>query len=191
MIQDVFDLFQAIFWSITYLLIIWYGCQNKDSNIQMPFLAGSLNIAWEIAAVIFSAGYLGHILWMLLDIVIFIQNIRKIKKLKFICLYVGITLFWVVLFHIFFRLPKMNGMLISSFFIDFIMAVTYVVAEKRISMMGKVPIATTKMIGDIFAWLFYLRQSVFVAMIGFLIFIVNLFYLSLSMEQIHKNRTGK
>lgn len=42
----IFDYLQIVFWSITYLLIIYNGFRYKDDNPQMPFIVGALNFAW-------------------------------------------------------------------------------------------------------------------------------------------------
>ena len=41
----------------------------------MPFIAGLLDFAWEVNAVIVSHGYWAHILWISLDVFILIYNI--------------------------------------------------------------------------------------------------------------------
>lgn len=80
-----------------------------------------------------------------------------------------------------FKLP--SGMLISSYTLDLIMAIEYVVCSKEISVHGKLPIAIFKWLGDLFAWLFYCKQSIFVGIIGAAVFLLNLFYLAYCMEE--------
>ena len=48
----------------------------------MPLIAGSLNFAWEINALLLSRGFYGHVLWAVLDIFIVIHNVRFLEKSK-------------------------------------------------------------------------------------------------------------
>ncbi|MCD7859388.1 MAG: hypothetical protein LUH51_04350 [Firmicutes bacterium] len=83
-----------------------------------------------------------------------------------------------------FRLPNVDGMLISVFSIDIIMAAEYIARAGSVAPHGRIPIAVTKLLGDLFAWLCYARYSVFVAAVGFVVLLLNLFYLSYSLEYV-------
>lgn len=80
-----------------------------------------------------------------------------------------------------FKLP--SGMLMSVFIIDLIMVVEYVGCVKHISNHGKLSIAVFKLLGDLFAWLFYCKQSIFVGIVGAVVLLLNLFYLAYCMEE--------
>ena len=41
----------------------------------MPLIAGSLNFAWEINALLLSRGFYGHVLWTGLDVLIVFHNV--------------------------------------------------------------------------------------------------------------------
>lgn len=81
-----------------------------------------------------------------------------------------------------------SGMLISSFLIDLTMAIEYVIRSKKIALKGRTPIALAKLLGDLFAWLAYMQQSPFVAVTGFAVLLLNIFYLALCLEQEAKGR---
>ncbi len=172
------DNLQAIFWPITYLLIIIFGIKNRRRKMPgIPLFVALMNLGWEINALIVSRGFWSHILWLSLDAVIFILNLTILfsKKEIFGFIYIGaiffisVLLFWIFQFSF--------GMLISVFIIDLVMAVEYVLVAKRISPYGKIPIAITKLIGDFCAWLYYARYATLIAVIGLFVFILNLYYL--------------
>lgn len=48
----------------------------------MPLIAGSLNFAWEINALLLSRGFYGHVLWTGLDVLIVFHNVRFLEKGK-------------------------------------------------------------------------------------------------------------
>lgn len=79
------------------------------------------------------------------------------------------------------KLP--GGMLLSSYVIDLVIAVEYVARIRHISPPGKLPIAIFKLLGDLFAWLFYCKQSIFVGIVGAVVLLLNLFYLAYCMEE--------
>lgn len=187
----VWDYLQVIFWSFTYVLIIINGFRSwraKDYRLQMPLLAGVMNLSWEINAMIFAAGFGGHVLWLVLDIVIYIQNLIRLlrqKRHRYVCIYVTcLLIITAALCWIF--LTWSTGMLFSSFVIDGMMAVNFMLVQEKISDFGKMPIAITKFMGDTFAWLSYFRASAFVGITGCIVFFINLFYLALCLE---RNRT--
>lgn len=187
----VWDYLQVIFWSFTYALIILNGFRSwkaKDYCLQMPLLAGLLNLSWEVNAMIVSAGLWGHVLWLLLDVVIYVQNLIRISRQKsrrYTCMYVSCLLIMTAVLHWLF-LTWSAGMLVSCFAIDGMMACNFLRAEKKLSDYGKISIAVTKFAGDTFAWLSYFRSSAFVRITGCIVFFMNLFYLALCLES---NRT--
>ena len=148
----------------------------------MPLVAGSLNFAWEINAVLYSGGYYGHILWTALDIFIIVHNTRLLerKKQKW---YILIVLFLTIVLYAVFHFPKTDGMKISVFAIDIVMATEYVLCAKKIAQPGKYTIGILKLLGDLFAWLGNMRSSPFVAISGFIVLSLNIFYLAVCLEE--------
>ena len=117
----------------------------------MPLIAGSLNFAWEINALLLSRGFYGHVLWTGLDVLIAFHNVRfleKGKRKKYLLL---IVVFILVLYGMF-RIPNVNGQRISVFSIDLIMAIEYVLCAKQIAPQGRISVGVLKLLGDLFAW---------------------------------------
>lgn len=178
-----------ILWSLAYILIIFNGIKYlTEYPILMPLLSGSLNFAWEINALIESNGFWGHILWLVLDVAIISLNIRNLKSYKKAGGYVLFTAVMTIALWFIFRLTTVDGMLLSVFIIDLIMAVEYVVVAKKISNHSKVLIATIKLFGDLFAWLTNLHIELYVAIIGGIVLLMNLFYLSYCLELQKNNK---
>lgn len=70
------DILQAIFWAITYVLIIFFAFTDKSkTKLFIPLTAIELNFAWEINAWYESGGYWIHVLWTILDIFVFSTHI--------------------------------------------------------------------------------------------------------------------
>lgn len=170
------DKLQIIFWSVTYLLIILAGWRSRElKQVSMPYVAGVLNFGWELCALQQSQGFWGHILWLGLDVVIYSigflsLNTGKRRSIYIILTYMATTAFWYI-----FTLP--NGMLISSFAIDVIMAVMFLVDRKQLSPDLKVPVAVCKLIGDVFAGIYYGRSSGMVAIMAVMVSLCNCCYL--------------
>lgn len=138
----------VIFWTLAYVIIVLCGIQNRKSHLLlMPLIAGSLNFAWEINALLLSRGFYGHVLWTGLDVLIVVHNVRfleKGKRKKYLLL---IVVFILVLYGMF-RIPNVDGQRISVFAID----------------------------------------SVFVAVCGLIVLLLNLFYLAICLEQSSHSR---
>ena len=146
----------------------------------MPLIAGSLNFAWEINALLLSRGFYGHVLWTGLDVLIVFHNVRfleKGKRKKYLLL---IVVFILVLYGMF-RIPNVDGQRISVFAIDLIMAIEYVLCAKQIAPQGRISVGVLKLLGDLFAWLF-------VAVCGVIVLLLNLFYLAICLEQSSHSR---
>lgn len=118
---------------------------------------------------------------------IYIQNVRYLiiskKKNIRIVLYLLLLPGFIALFYMMFRLPGFNGQLIIAFVIDCIMAVEFLACVKKISSHGRIPIAITKLFGDLFAWFYYMKFSNFVVFIGVVVFLLNLLYLAFCLEE--------
>lgn len=156
----------------------------------MPLLAGSLNFAWELNALFKTGGFWGHVIWLLLDVLIISLNIRNLKSFKKIIMYIALTAGLTAALRFVFTLTDIDGMLLSVFIIDLVMATEYVVMVKNISNHTKVIIAITKLLGDLFAWLANLHLETYVAILGGVVLLVNLFYLLYCLE-LQKNNEIK
>ena len=177
------DNLQALFWCITYVLVIIAGFKSQRfKKISMPYLAGVLNFAWEFTALNLSRGSnLIHILWFGLDLIIVYIGYRFLEDKKKKLLYLTVIFILSVLLKYIFDLS--GGMLISVFVIDLIMAIVYLFEFKQISRYLKIPIAVTKLIGDFFAGLFYCNELKLVAVIAVIVFICNSTYLFLCIRE--------
>lgn len=168
---------------MAYVGIVYYSFRYKnEEKIFMPFIAGLLDFAWEVNAVIVSHGYWAHILWISLDVFILIYNIYLLKKLKRQISYgMAVLLLTAVLYVVFQRAS--GGMLISSFIIDIIMITEYVVTFKQISSRGKTLIGVLKLLGDFSAWVENLKYSNIVFAIGGFVLILNIYYVYMCIEE--------
>ena len=149
----------------------------------MPLVPCSMNIAWELNAIIVSKGAWGHVGWFVLDVFIFAYNVRFLDTLiqRFVYCISTITIFFFLWW--FFRVQMIDGMLISVFGIDLIMALVFIIQSKVISSHGKTCIALTKLLGDLFAFLGDMNKNVFVLLIGIVVLLSNLYYLCQCFEE--------
>lgn len=133
MIYSLFDYGNVIFWTIVYLLIVYNSIKYKSerNNLYMPLLPCSFNFAWEFNALIVSGGFWGHILWFGLDAVIFAFNLRYLRVMERRLMYVAGTLGFAMFFWWLFRVPDIDGMLMSSFVMDIVMAFVFVFAYQK------------------------------------------------------------
>lgn len=154
---------------------------------RSPLLAGSLNFAWEVNALFLSNVFYGHVLWAVLDIFIIIHNVRFLEKSKRIKYLLFIAVLTFAMYGIF-RIPNIDGQKISSFLLDLIMAVEYVLYAKRIAPQGRISVGVLMFLGDLFAWLAYMQNSVFVTVCGLIVLLLKLFYLAICLEQNSHNR---
>lgn len=182
----MFDYLQIIFWSITYLLVIIAGIKGWGSKrISIPYLAVTLNLSWEICAIVVSGGYWGHIAWLGLDCIILFLGFsfleKKSQKVRFL---MKIVVFTIVLSAFF--IP-VNGMLLSSFAIDLIMAISFFINRKGLSPILKIPIAVTKLLGDVFAWIYYGPNNAIIMVIGIIVFMFNVYYLFYCIDEKLRN----
>jgi len=184
----MFDILQILLWSITYVLIIVAGFLSSDfKKVSMPYVAGVLNFAWEFCALWNSKGFWGHILWLSLDLFIVFFGYRYAACAKSKLIYTLSLIASTVLLLAVFTLP--NGTLISVFAIDLIMAIWFIVDQKRLSPKLMIPIAATKLLGDLFAGIYYANMSDFVLVAAIIVFICNLFYLCMCMESSGRVKT--
>ena len=85
-----------------------------------------------------------------------------------------------------FEMPVIDGKLYSVYILDIVMAGIFLVQADLVAREGQIVIACTKLLGDIFAWLAYCDASIFVGIIGFIVLILNIFYLSVCLERVQK-----
>lgn len=187
-LYNIFDITQIVFWSVTYVLMIGYGVKYRyEGKPFIPLLPGCLNLAWEINAGL-EGWLLGSILWLVLDLVIFIQNMKILKnnrkRILYICALIAVT---GILYFVF-RIPEADGKLYSVFIIDIIMAVFFIVKVNYLSQHGRIAIACTKLIGDLFAWIVYSKDSTAVSIIGLLVLLLNIMYLAVCLEKQSKTK---
>ena len=187
----LFNHLTVVFWTLVYLIIVLCGIQDRKSHrlLFMPLIAGMLNFAWEINALVISRGFYGHVLWTVLDIFIIFHNVcflEKSKRGKYLLL----TAVFVLALYGIFRVPNVDGQRISVFSIDIIMAIEYVLCAKKIARQGKISVGVLKLLGDLFAWLANMQSSVFVAVSGLIVVLLNLFYLAICFEQNSHSRKG-
>ena len=126
-------------------------------------------------------------LWTGLDVLIVFHNVRfleKGKRKKYLLL---IVVFILVLYGMF-RIPNVDGQRISVFAIDLIMAIEYVLCAKQIVPQGRISVGVLKLLGDLFAWLSNMQSSLFVAVCGVIVLLLNLFYLAICLEQSSHSR---
>ena len=128
-----------------------------------------------------------RVLWAVLDIFIIIHNVRFLEKSKRIKYLLFIAVLTFAMYGIF-RIPNIDGQKISSFLLDLIMAVEYVLYAKRIAPQGRISVGVLMFLGDLFAWLAYMQNSVFVTVCGLIVLLLKLFYLAICLEQNSHNR---
>ena len=80
-----------------------------------------------------------------------------------------------------------NGMLISSFAIDIIMAIGFLLMKFIFPQDGRsIPVALTKLVGDFCAWQYYRLYVPVIDYIGIAVLIMNSVYLILSIKPVHR-----
>ena len=183
----------GIFWALSYLFIVYGGFRYKSERLFfMPLISGALNFAWEIHALRTSGGYWVHIVWLALDCFILFQNLYFLSSIKKRIIYCGSVIALIVLLFFFFKIDLFNGMLVSSFAIDIIMASEYLFVIKRLSPRFLLIIGVFRLFGDLFAWIGNLRSSLFVAIIGAVVLSVNIIYISFAIRiTCNKKRKNK
>ena len=164
---------------------------RHERKIMMPLLPGSICIAWELTALIFSGGMWKHVLWFSLDLAVFTLNLLNIGKIRNRILYIVVTLFFIIVLAGCSWKLGLDVMLFSSFILDLFIAISYVVASKTISPRGKTAIAVAKFIGDIAAWQYYQQYSILIWIIGAIVFLLNLYYIAICLDESAKKNKPK
>ena len=172
------DVLTVLFWTIAYILIIIHGFRSlKSAIVYMPILSGGLNLAWEINAWMASGGLWGHVIWTLLDVIIFAINFILLLRRKrvFAALYLVGEIVVIISLEILFCWQ--DGMLITVFVIDFIMAIEYFL-EKDCTARGKGIIGVLRLLGDLCAWIMCNDNLIIVFLLGSGVLLLNLLYLN-------------
>lgn len=173
-----FDLLQALFWSATYVLIIIFNIKYRSLGI--PPIALATNFAWETTALI-RYGSAIHIAWFSLDLIIIITYFMLCKPV-YLRHKLYLPILYVVEMAAFYAIFGAGGMLLSSFVIDCTMAIEYLIyiyiytADERQPTQAPlllIALCSTKLIGDLFAWIYYQEFSKTVFVIGILVFSLN------------------
>lgn len=174
-----FDLLQALFWSATYVLIIIFNIKYRSLGI--PPIAMATNFAWETTALI-RYGSVIHIAWFSLDLIIIITYFMLCKPV-YLRHKLYLPILYVVEMAAFYAIFGAGGMLLSSFVIDCTMAIEYLIyiyiyntADERQPTQAPlllIALCSTKLIGDLFAWIYYQEFSKTVFVIGILVFSLN------------------
>ena len=181
------DTAMTLFWSLAYACMVIYSfIYRKEKKPFMPLIDGALNFGWDILAFITSGGYWGHIAWLTLDCFILVYNLYILGSFKKRLSYAAVVVASIVGLYGFF-LSSVNGMLISSFVIDIIMAVEYMCSITHISPRGRTIIGIFRLLGDLFAW-FANKESTVVFVIGAVVLLINLFYVAYCFE-LEKNNS--
>lgn len=147
----------------------------------MPYMALLLNFTWECCALLVSKGFWGHIAWLALDFIILIFGFLYMRSSKAKALLVAAIPVGIIVLRYIFIFPQ--GMLYSCFIIDLLMAVYFIIDHKKLSPKLKIPIAVTKLFGDICAGIYYAYDSWIIALIACIVFICNVYYLYLCEEE--------
>jgi len=172
------DVLQALFWSMTYVGIVIYNRKYRISGI--PVIAMASNFSWESVALFGDLHTVGqswiHIVWFSLDAIILISYFSKCSAMYFskkrIISIIGIE---IILLSFIFRVP--NGMLLSCFVIDLSMSVEWFIysfnSKYKANNLCEI-ICISKLIGDLFAWLYYLSHHDLVKYIGLIVLTLNI-----------------
>lgn len=176
------DVLTVVAWSITYLMIVYAGFRSTTTKkVSMPYTAGVLNVAWEICALYWTAGFWGYFLWLGIDVFIVFFGFRFLdSKAKRFLYLLSIVLCTLVLLFAFWKIN--NGFVYTVYAIDLIMAICYLLEHKKISSVLKIPIAIARLVGDFFAG-FVFKQYPVAVVIAMLVFVINSVYLYLCIKE--------
>jgi hypothetical protein len=111
MTEIVLVLVGTILWNIAYFIIIRDGLRNK--YIEMPYLAGASNIAWEFAWGFLLETDMGKLfvwglrIWFLMDVFIFYLLLKygdkqinnDLVKKSFKAIFISVCLYWIPIFY--------------------------------------------------------------------------------------------
>lgn len=185
-----FDVMQALLWSVAYILIIIFNIKYKYT--AMPLFALINNFAWESVALardilsgrVFDSYCMVYFRPCHRHYIFAVVQETVFKKSFFVLIYLVVLLVLVFSFNMW-----SSGMLISSFVIDFTMAVEYFIySSKEVFPANRlsISICSLKLCGDLCAWICYMENSRFVLVIGFFVQILNILCLKTMIKRNHK-----
>lgn len=181
--DGLWGLLTVIFWSITYILIVIAGfLSQREEKVSMPYVAGVLNVAWEVAAMIYTKGNPGFIAWFFIDIFIVLWGVLFLPSAKKRILYGVSILVMIVLYLLSFNLFS-PAFLFTVYLIDIIMEVEFIFKRARLSKKFKISIAVAKLLGDVFAGLTFGHLSVYIIIAALISFICNAVYLIMCIKE--------
>lgn len=187
--NNLFDVLSVVFWSITYILIIVSGIMSKDERkMAIPYIAIVQNISWELCAVIRFNAFWMHMAWFVLDFIIAIIGFWYLSK-KNRSIYLFFILFDYLMFTLLFDIPQ--GMMLSSFVIDLIMAISFLVERKKLSKKLNVPIAIAKLFGDLSAGLYYMQFNCLIVLITICVLVCNFAYMHFCIKEKEENKYAR
>lgn len=142
----------AVFWIIVYVLILYVSVKDRQLKKKViPCIAVCFNISWELACT-FRWPNWGKIIafsWCLINLVIIWFAFRALdsdRKKKFY----GIILICVLILDcVTFEYIKI--ILYNAYIINLVMSAAFWIERKEINVFFKIPIAITKLIGNVFA----------------------------------------
>lgn len=184
----LYDILAGVFWTVTYLLAIVYAIKHKTHAI--PIFCICSNFGWETIALIqslfvwkeFSPAVMVHIAWFTLDsVIVALFLLHESRWYENLSKKIVVISYWAITLLIFALAFKFNGMLLSSFVIDLMMAVAFLFFAHRKEMIFSplsFAIGVAKFIGDLCAWVCY-RFDPVVDIIGIIVLVCNFAYILL------------
>lgn len=161
------DYTEAFFWTLTYIIIALTGIINKnEKRLCMPVPSLWINFSWETASIIrsfqkgfnlFSQGHFIRFSWFVFDIFIlwcfFEKNDffrkKKLPLFGYITAFLILTTFFLCSFNFEYGMP------ITAFIIDALMEVLFWFQRKKFDPANRLAIGVTKILGDLFAGIYY------------------------------------
>ena len=165
--MDFFDYTEAFFWTLTYIIIALTGIINtEEKRISIPIPSLWINLSWESASVIhsFNKGFnifdQGHFIrfsWFFFDLFILYVFLKKNKFSKKNLFFAGyLSIFFTLTPFFFYAFNYIEfGMPITAFIIDALMEVFFWCHRKKLDPSNRLLISITKILGDLFAGIFY------------------------------------
>lgn len=188
--EGIWGILTLLFWSIAYILIVVAGFfSRKERKVSMPYIAGALNAAWEIAATIYTHGNPGFIIWFIIDVFILFWGFffsPSVKKKIIYC--ASILLSTCILLFAFEKFTP--AFLFTVYLIDVIMAFEFLVKRTKLSSKFKITIAVTKLLGDLFAGLTFSYMYDFIIVFATVSFVCNCIYLIACIKEYFKPRNA-
>lgn len=188
--EGIWGILTLLFWSITYILIVAAGfLSRKEKKLSMPYIAGALNAAWEIAATIYTHGNPGFIIWFIIDVFILFWGFFFSPSVKQRIIYcASILLSTCILLFAFEKFTP--AFLFTVYLIDVIMAFEFLVKRTKLSSKFKITIAVTKLLGDLFAGLTFSYMYDFIIVFATVSFVCNCIYLIACIKEYFKPRNA-